>query len=94
MFIYCAGENGRRLWVELKARKIKVEAFVDNDSRKWGTMIDGLPCIMPDKLRVTDTVIISKEAPGDIYKELVKKGFMHVTTYDKMRFALYAAPTE
>ena len=94
VFIYCAGENGRRLWAELKARKIKVEAFVDNDSRKWGTMIDGLPCIMPDKLRVTDTVIISKEAPGDIYKELVKKGFMHVTTYDKMRFALYAAPTE
>lgn len=92
VIIYCAGENGRRLLAELKARQIHVGAFTDNNCEKWNKKIDGLLCIPPDKLQKSDTIIVSKEAPGDIYKDLVNNGFMHVLTYDMLRYPLYAAP--
>ena len=43
--IFGAGQYGKRIQFELECRMVKPDCFIDNNSEKWGTNIDGLPCI-------------------------------------------------
>ena len=43
--IFGAGQYGLRIKFELECRGIHPACFVDNAPSKWGTVIDGIPCI-------------------------------------------------
>lgn len=50
VFLFGAGSCCQLLLPLLRQEGLRILAFCDNDSRKWGTEIDGIPCIAPQEL--------------------------------------------
>ena len=48
--IFGAGARGVRCFQMLSASGASVEFFVDNDSKKWGQKLQGIPVLSPNKL--------------------------------------------
>lgn len=71
--IFCAGNWGSKLNEELAEHGLEVAFFCDNDEKKWGEKIHGLPCISLSELirQKNDTfIIIAKKYPEEIVKQL------------------------
>lgn len=72
-----AAGGGKRLFDEI-SKKYEIVAFTDNDSRKWGNRLNGLPIIKPEECISSlyyDYVVITS-APGlfTIQKQLLDMG--------------------
>ena len=74
--IFGASLAGRRAYDALKG-KVRIAAFVDNDSEKWGESFCGIPVLsvksLPD-LDCSKIVIASERAP-EIYEQLIELGW-------------------
>ncbi len=53
--LFGSGMNGRMVLNLLQGNKIEAVCFVDNDSSKWGTHVDGVEVKAPNSLDIHDT---------------------------------------
>jgi len=85
VIIFGAGSNGKYVKKYLKMNEIEVLYFCDNDPRKWGTFIDSIEVIEPERLlNYKDIpVIIASMWAKDIALQLRK---MEVTNYFDLSF--------
>ncbi len=49
VYIFGAGQYGKRVLYELAVREIRVDGFLDNNPLREGQKIQGIPCYMPEK---------------------------------------------
>lgn len=49
VYIFGAGQYGKRVLYELAVRGIQVDGFLDNNPLREGQKIQGIPCYMPEK---------------------------------------------
>lgn len=49
VYIFGAGQYGKRVLYELTVREIRVDGFLDNNPLREGQKIQGIPCYMPEK---------------------------------------------
>lgn len=75
VIIFGAGERGRRAAKILDDLDIHCVAFLDNDNKKQGTLLDDIPVYSPDYLESYPDamIIISMADSGSIYKDLSLK---------------------
>lgn len=73
--IFGASEGGKRVWKAL-GRGVRVVAFLDNDPRKHGTWLCGIPIRSPAELEALgcDSVVIASMYAPQIYKQLREMG--------------------
>ncbi|MCI7056318.1 MAG: glycosyltransferase [Selenomonas bovis] len=85
VYLFGAGQYGRRLRYELAARRIPVACFFDNDARKDGTCIDGVPCHLPDQIprNGAGVLIIAQKAYGDAMRQA--QGLTQLTCMTKYK---------
>jgi len=79
--VFGTGERGQRCGRRLAAMGIQVVCFADNDQRKQGTTIDGLPVTAPaDVARIWPNipVIICSWAEKSIFSQLFRLGFREI----------------
>lgn len=50
-YLFGAGDYGRQFY-SIFDREILIKGYVDNDMRKQGTMIEGIPCISLDEIEI------------------------------------------
>jgi hypothetical protein len=84
--IFGAGDYGKKILTALNICGVGVECFLDNNSDKWGTVVDkGIEC---HSLREVSTdsevlVIVALAQNADnAARQLSKSGFAHVITYE------------
>ena len=73
VLIFGTGES-KNEFLRVKNINISVVAYVDNDKRKWGTYIDGVEIINPNKIQEYeyDYIVIASQYICDIYNQLIK----------------------
>lgn len=62
----------------LRQEGLRILAFCDNDSRKWGTEIDGIPCVAPRELerhRDAAVLVTSIQYYPEIREQVSRMGF-------------------
>lgn len=83
IIIFGAGQRGKALYSELTARGIAVECFIDNNP---GTsMVDNLPCCLPEAERVQNSLIIITPECGkeQIWNQLLGLGCKYWIDYSE-----------
>lgn len=89
LYIYGAGDSGKRTYAILKEQGITVNAFIDSDSRKWGNKIEDSQIDSmvygPDILKKSDTIIISTRYYHEIKTFLLDKGVSEKNIYVDIR---------
>lgn len=75
VILFGAGLIGRQVLPKL-ARHVEVLAFADNDTRKHGTRVSGVPVIAPDLIRKQpfDLLLISSTSINDINEQVLALG--------------------
>ncbi len=90
--LFGAGRFGIRILNNLKNRGIKVDFFADNDSKKWGTSINGIKCSSLEEVNKnlkSDTLFIVTVVGGmnDVTDQLKQYGCKYIVSgyeLDKM----------
>lgn len=82
IYLYCAGQIGKRLSMHFNLCDINIAGFSDSDSDLWGKTIDGHLCVPLENIPLDSFIIVAKLNPREIQKTLNKLGYMFVTTYD------------
>ena len=85
--IFGAGQYGRRLLYELQQRQVTVAFFMDNDSKKDGTLIDGVVCKrVEDFLACKEhmLVIIAQRMCTEAVCQMKELGFCWVITRQEL----------
>lgn len=85
--IFGAGQYGRRLLYELQQRQVTAAFFMDNDSAKDGTLIDGVVCKnVNDFLACKEDVlvIIAQRMCAEAVCQMKKLGFRWVITRQEL----------
>lgn len=84
--IFGAGQYGIRLKYELNARGVFPRCFIDNDIKKHGTSIDGIPCYSVEYARglKNTRVIVAQKIYGSAYAQLKKIGVDHIVLKDEV----------
>lgn len=73
--IFGAGTGGKIVRWMLEDFGIPVEAFVDNNRDKWGTLQDDIPVISPESLQDDDReIVIASTWETEIRKQLMEMG--------------------
>lgn len=75
IIIFGASLGGQRALKSLP-RKAKAVAFSDNDPKKHGQQLDGLPIVSPDEIKSQpfDTVLIASSYYPQIFNQLIDLG--------------------
>lgn len=85
--IFGAGQYGRRLLYELQQRQVTAAFFMDNDSEKDGTLIDGVICKrVEDFLACKEHVliIIAQRMCAQAVRQMEELGFCWVITRQEL----------
>lgn len=93
--IFCAGEFGKELYIELLRRKIDVDIFCDNDINKQGTYIYSTKCVSLEELyeeREEILVIVANSKPNEIVSQLKTMGIKNVITKYEVDKILFDIP--
>lgn len=78
--IFGTGSSGARAWETCTAiPSVKVVAFADNDARKHGTLVHGLPVLSAEELVSSsiDGVVLASMFAADIRTQLLSLGLAH-----------------
>lgn len=96
LYIFGLGLYGRRLLWDLAARGMEVTGFLDNNSAKWNTTFQGLPCLAPDELapgrRQTALVISAARDPDAMVGQLRQLGVRHVASKQDLDATMLETP--
>ena len=91
-YVYCAGRAARRFIRNLRWRGISVSAVSDSNPARWGTDVDGVPCIPPEEIPRDARVIVANAQPDAVMAQLRDQGFSHVESYQDWQRALLMTP--
>lgn len=67
--IFGCGERGQAVFERLYEKKQNIAAFMDNDSKLWGTVLEGIPVLKPQLCQGDVKYIIGSEAYFDDIRE-------------------------
>ena len=86
-FLFGAGTYGTRA-ISLIGKE-NVEFILDNDSRKWGTDIEGIPILNPQDIKALSVglygvITVSSEKAGDIARQLEDSGIHDFIRYEEL----------
>ncbi|KAB1438647.1 TylF/MycF/NovP-related O-methyltransferase [Candidatus Galacturonibacter soehngenii] len=87
VIIFGTGSTGLKSYNQNK-EKFNIIYFVDNDRRKWGSVIiDGIQCIPPSNLIATefDYILIGSVSVSEIKTQLLKMGISNSMLLDEGR---------
>lgn len=56
--VYCAGTHGKHFSRILRLVGVRTSLYLDSDSGKWNTEIDGVPCCNPDGLSGSKDLLV------------------------------------
>lgn len=89
--IFCMGEYGLQLYFKLKEYDITIDCFADNNSEKWGYVLENIYCYSIEELKNSDKnliIVVAKKNPDDLVEILKDKGFPFVITREDMLEAI------
>lgn len=75
LVVFGTGERGRRCRRRLAGMGIQVPCFADNDPRRQGTVVDGLPVKAPAQIERGVAILICSFAHQAIFEQLSSMGF-------------------
>lgn len=93
--IFGSGQYGIRVKYDLESRLVMPEYFMDNNPRKQGTVIDGIPCKSKEELLAQkgDTlVVIAMRNCEEAVKELEAEGIPYYVTRQELDPILLNTP--
>ncbi|WP_243358620.1 FkbM family methyltransferase [Fundidesulfovibrio terrae] len=76
--VFGTGARGRRCRRRLESMGIRVPCFADNNPRRQGTNVDGLPVTAPAQIAVGAAVLICSFAHQAIFAQLFSMGFRNL----------------
>ena len=79
--LFGAGNAGESYKADLNRQGMTVDFYCDNDMKKWGTKINGVPCISPSELELLleqVTILISTQYCREIHEQLSLLGFGNI----------------
>lgn len=82
--VYCMGEFGYKMLCGLKMRLVDVTICSDFNPKKWGTVVEGVPCVSPEALaksKKNTLVVVANSYPLPVMEELANKGFALLVSY-------------
>lgn len=83
--IYCAGTHGKLFSVILRMFGIEPDCFLDNDKRKWNTIVDGMMCYEPALFAGKEDVIVFICIALRYYVEVLnsakQNGIIHIADF-------------
>lgn len=78
LVIFGAGGGAIKVIKTLKNIGVTIDALTDNDKNKWGSEIESLPVIEPEKLKDLDCdILIASDYQEEIEKQLDEMGILH-----------------
>ncbi|HWT73635.1 MAG TPA: hypothetical protein VN258_02805 [Mobilitalea sp.] len=90
--IFGAGERGRQLFQILANQNILIDYYCDNDIKKQGTVIDGIPCMSINDLKLKKEsycIIVSPYNGHQLFEDLKERGFHYVVSPDIFNLVAY-----
>jgi FkbM family methyltransferase len=79
--VFGTGKLGAGLARQLRDQGLSPLAFSDNDRRRWGTAIEGLPVIPPAELPSTAPIIVASKFVKDIVAGLSLRQGLHLVPH-------------
>lgn len=87
VLIFGAGQGGRRVVNLLNKEKVKILAFIDNDQKKVGSDVKGIPVVSPQEIGYYqyDYIIIASVFYDEIFDQLIELGVNEEKIIDVFR---------
>lgn len=82
--VFGASESGRKALIRLYCFGVHVEAFIDNDTKKWGSQIDNIVVMPPEDIfqeKQQYIVIISSVYEKEIMEQCIQAGMLENQIY-------------
>lgn len=90
LILYCAGGNAKRLRRYLDQRGVEITGYCDGNKRLAGTVIDGKKCYSRSELDKDACIIVTKDEPEKLVKELKEAGFRNVKSFKAIGPRIYS----
>lgn len=85
LYIYGCGEYGIETYIKLTRQGIRIQGFIDADSRKRNYSIDKVPCLIygeiKEKIKKETCMIVALEKYESVVENLKQDGFKKVYAY-------------
>lgn len=85
VYIFGAGQIGRKLGLKLRLIGIKINGMIDNDPGKQGESIEGILCYNLGEIKKEALIIVAVKQKEAILKQLLQAGYRNVySDYNKL----------
>ena len=74
--LFGSGEFGRQVLAELQKLKLNVIGFMDNNSSRWGKVLNGVKIVSPKEYERGTYILVTSQYYDDIKKQLFKMGLV------------------
>lgn len=90
LILYCAGGNAKRLRRYLEQRGVDIDGYCDGSKKLIGTYIDGKRCVARNAVNKNAVIIVTKDEPENLVKELKQEGFKNVISFKVIGLRIYS----
>lgn len=90
LILYCAGGNAKRLRRYLEQRGVDIDGYCDGSKKLIGTYIDGKRCVARNAVNKNAVIIVTKDEPENLVKELKQEGFENVMSFKVIGPRIYS----
>lgn len=90
LILYCAGGNAKRLRRYLEQRGVDIDGYCDGNKKLIGTYIDGKRCVARNAVNKNAVIIVTKDEPENLVKELKQEGFENVISFKVIGPRIYS----
>ena len=90
LILYCAGGNAKRLRRYLEQRGVDIDGYCDGSKKLIGTYIDGKRCVARNVVNKNAVIIVTKDEPENLVKELKQEGFENVISFKVIGPRIYS----
>lgn len=90
LILYCAGGNAKRLRRYLEQRGVDIDGYCDGSKKLIGTYIDGKRCVARNAVNKNAVIIVTKDEPENLVKELKQEGFENVISFKVIGPRIYS----
>ena len=90
IILCCAGGNAKRLRRYLAQRGVDIDGYCDGNKKLIGTNIHGKKCYALDDVEKNAVLIVTKDEPEELVKEVEQKGFHKVISFKSIGSQIYS----
>ncbi|WP_276353609.1 glycosyltransferase [Cohnella caldifontis] len=85
IFLWGTGGEGLEVFRLIEEERVEVSGFIDNDHRKWNSVVNGKPVVGPNVVHSIQSpfIIICSMFRNDISEQLISEGFIEGTDFMK-----------